>query len=49
MELTPFDALPIPRYLRPSERNRQFTYYEVTMRHFFHQMHSEINNQSVGL
>lgn len=45
MELTPFlDALPIPRYLRPLERHKQFTYYEVTMKEFFHQMHSEMPN-----
>ncbi|MGI6317849.1 MAG: multicopper oxidase domain-containing protein [Firmicutes bacterium] len=43
MELTPFiDALPIPEYLRPLERHKQFTYYEVTMKEFFHQMHSEL-------
>lgn len=48
MELTPFvDALPIPRYLGPLERNRHFTYYEVTMREFFYQMHSELNPTKV--
>lgn len=43
MELTPFvDELPIPKVLKPKEREKNFTYYEVTMSEFFHQFHSDL-------
>lgn len=43
MKITPFlDQLPIPQVLQPKERHKCHTYYEVTMKEFFHQMHSEL-------
>jgi spore coat protein A len=43
MALTPFiDALPVPRVLKPKERCRNRTYYEVEMTGFYHQFHSEL-------
>lgn len=43
MKLQPFlDPLPIPRVLRPKERNKNCTYYEVRMLEFLHQFHSEL-------
>lgn len=43
MELTPFlDALPIPQVLQPIKRSLDHTYYEVEMKQFFHQFHSEL-------
>lgn len=43
MNLTPFkDPLPIPNVLKPKERYKSFTYYEVTMKEFFHQFHSDL-------
>jgi len=43
MSLTPFlDKLPIPRVLAPLRRDKCSTYYEVEMREFFHQFHSEL-------
>lgn len=43
MELTPFvDSLPIPKYLKPKRRCRDFTYYEVRMQETASQMHAEL-------
>jgi len=43
MALTPFiDALPIPKVLKPKERCRHGTFYEVKMSEFFHRFHSEL-------
>ncbi len=43
MELTPFlDELPIPRYLKPKKRCKDYTYYELTMREFYTKMHGEL-------
>lgn len=43
MKLKPFlDQLPIPKVLQPKERHQCYNYYEVTMREFFHQMHSQL-------
>jgi len=48
MELTPFiDALPIPSVIKPKERNKYFTYYEVSMKEFFHQFHAELPHTKV--
>lgn len=43
MSLTLFkDALPMPKILNPKERNKNSTYYEVKMKEFYHQFHSEL-------
>ncbi|NLU52285.1 MAG: multicopper oxidase domain-containing protein [Clostridiaceae bacterium] len=43
MKLKPFvDPLPIPRILKPKERTKDKTYYEVTMRQIQHQFHSKL-------
>lgn len=43
MRLRPFvDPLPIPRVLQPLERRKDKTYYEVRMKEFFHQFHSQL-------
>lgn len=43
LALTPFiDALPIPKVLSPRERRKGCTYYEVTMKEFEHNFHSEM-------
>jgi len=43
MKLRPFvDPLPIPRVLQPLERCKDKTYYEVRMKEFFHQFHSQL-------
>lgn len=43
MSLTPFvDPLPIPRVLKPVEICKDSVYYEVRMKDFFHQFHSEL-------
>lgn len=43
MDLTPFvDSLPIPQYISPKERHTCFTYYEIAMKEFYHQFHSEL-------
>ncbi|MDF2548547.1 MAG: multicopper oxidase family protein [Anaerosolibacter sp.] len=48
MSLTPFiDPLPIPKVLNPKERHKCFTYYEVTMKEFFHQFHLEMPTTKV--
>jgi len=45
MNLTPFvDSLPIPQVLEPKTRHKKYTYYEVSMKEFEHQMHSELPN-----
>ena len=45
MKLTPFiDALPIPKKLKSRRRIKGYTYYEVTMKEVFVQMHSELPN-----
>lgn len=36
------DPLPIPRVLQPLERYKNRTYYEVHMKEFFHQFHSQL-------
>lgn len=44
MALRPFiDPLPIPRVLQPLERCKDKTYYEVRMKEFFHQFHSQLS------
>lgn len=48
MSLTPFvDALPIPRVLKPVDICKDSTYYEVKMKDFFHQFHSELKPTKV--
>ena len=43
MNLTPFlDKLPVPKVLAPLEQNRGSLYYEVEMKEFFHQFHSDL-------
>jgi len=43
MVLKPFvDALPVPRVLKPKDKNRDRTYYEVEMREFFHKFHRDL-------
>jgi len=43
MSLTPFvDPLPIPKVLKPVEICKDSVYYEVRMKDFFHQFHSEL-------
>ncbi|HOL84340.1 multicopper oxidase family protein [Thermoclostridium caenicola] len=43
ISLRPFvDPLPIPRVLQPLERCKDKTYYEVRMKEFFHQFHSQL-------
>ncbi|ARF14345.1 copper oxidase [Sporosarcina ureae] len=43
LKLTPFiDQLPIPQYLTPHERHKCFSYYEIGMKEFFHEFHSEL-------
>ncbi len=45
MNLTPFiDPLPVPQVLEPVSRYKSYTYYEVNMEEFEHQMHSELPN-----
>lgn len=36
------DRLPIPRVLQPIQRTNQYTYYEVEMKEFKYQLHSEL-------
>lgn len=48
MPVTPFlDALPLPKVLKPKERRKDGTYYEVRMEEFFHKFHSELNETRV--
>lgn len=48
MALTPFvDALPIPRVLKPKERSKNSTYYEVKMEDFSHQFHRDLPESKV--
>ncbi len=43
MALQPFkDALPVPRVIKPKDRNCVSTDYEVRMMEFFHQFHSDL-------
>lgn len=43
MAVTPFvDVLPIPKVLKPKQRTKGVTYYEVKMEEFLHQFHSEL-------
>lgn len=48
MRLRPFmDPLPIPKVLKPKERGKNSTYYEVRMVEFFHQFHSQLSPTKV--
>ncbi|MBZ4668313.1 MAG: spore coat protein manganese oxidase [Epulopiscium sp.] len=48
MTLEPFvDPLPLTRTLQPKERFKCFTYYEVTMKEFLHNFHSNLPNTRV--
>jgi len=43
MDLTPFvDPLPIPQYVSPKERHKDFTYYEIAMKEFYHTFHRDL-------
>lgn len=41
------DALPIPKVLKPKQRSKCQTYYEVIMEEFLHQFHSELTPTKV--
>jgi spore coat protein A len=48
MALTPFvDPLPIPKVIKPVEKCKNSAYYEVRMKDFFHQFHSELQPTKV--
>lgn len=43
MNIRPFvDALPIPRVLRPKSQHKNYSYYEVRIKEFFHKFHTDI-------
>ena len=49
MAVTPFvDALPIPRVLKPKERTKGVTYYEVRMEEFFISFTVNCHQQKYG-
>ncbi len=48
MDIIPYvDALPIPRVLKPKEQHKDYSYYEVTMKEFYHQFHSHLPKTKV--
>lgn len=43
MTLTPFkDSLPIPQVIKPKRREKDYTYYKITMKSVLHQFHSDL-------